>query len=170
MVNVKTLFTRLLLAVLILAISIVNIPAMAAEEEIANESVSAVAVLDSDIDYYEYRESVKNPSDAKDEIIIKEDGKEYYVLADGEIGIGLYVAGNGGDNTTFKNWANKAYLVLPKVNNAASFSFRFPGTTAIENVEVENEVKAIYDLTGRRVEAITAPGIYIIGGKKVLVK
>ena len=107
---------------------------------------------------------------AEDEIIIKEDGKEYYVLADGEIGIGLYVAGNGGDNTTFKNWANKAYLVLPKVNNVASYSFRFPGTTAIENVEVENEVKAIFDLTGRRVEAITAPGIYIINGKKVLVK
>lgn len=107
---------------------------------------------------------------AEDEIIIKEDGKEYYVLADGEIGIGLYVAGNGGDNTTFKNWANKAYLVLPKVNNTASYSFRFPGTTAIENVEVENEIKAIYDLTGRRVEAITAPGIYIVGGKKVLVK
>ena len=56
--------------------------------------------------------------------------------------------------------------------NAASYSFRFDGigTTGIENVEVENEVKAIFDLTGRRVEAITAPGIYIVGGKKVLVK
>ena len=32
------------------------------------------------------------------------------------------------------------------------------------------EVKTIYDLTGRRVEAITAPGIYIINGKKALVK
>jgi hypothetical protein len=37
-------------------------------------------------------------------------------------------------------------------------------------VEVENEVKAIFDLTGRRVEAITAPGVYIVNGKKVLVK
>ena len=55
--------------------------------------------------------------------------------------------------------------------NAASYSFRFgEGTTAIENVEVENEVKVIYDLTGRRVEAITAPGIYIVNGKKTLVK
>jgi hypothetical protein len=32
------------------------------------------------------------------------------------------------------------------------------------------KVKAIYDLTGRRVEAITHPGIYIINGKKVFVK
>ena len=109
---------------------------------------------------------------AEEDIIVKEDGKEYYVLADGENGLGFYVAGNGGDNTAFKNWANKAYLVLPKQEdeNAAYFSFRFPGTTAIESVEVENEVKAIYDLTGRRVEAITAPGIYIVNGKKVLVK
>ena len=69
------------------------------------------------------------------------------------------------------NNANKAYLPASVANGAASYSFRFgEGTTAIENVEVENEVKAIYDLTGRRVEEITAPGIYIINGKKVLVK
>ena len=75
-------------------------------------------------------------------------------------------------NGSFLNKANKAYLPKTKGMNAASYSFRFEGegTTAIENVEVENEVKAIYDLTGRRVEAITAPGIYIVNGKKVLVK
>ena len=43
--------------------------------------------------------------------------------------------------------------------------------TAIEEVKGENgEVKTIYDLTGRKVEAITAPGIYIVNGKKTLVK
>ena len=79
------------------------------------------------------------------------------------------------DGTSWMNNANKAYLpasVLPTdAQGAANFSFRFgEGTTAIENVEVENAVKAIYDLTGRKVEAITAPGIYIVNGKKVLVK
>ena len=78
------------------------------------------------------------------------------------------------NGTSWKNNANKAYLPvsnLPAGTNAAYYSFRFgEGTTAIENVEVENEVKAIFDLTGRRVEAITAPGIYIVNGKKVLVK
>ena len=74
------------------------------------------------------------------------------------------------NNTSFKNNANKAYLKVAPGMNAASYSFRFPGTTDIENVEVENTVKAIYDLTGRKVEAITAPGIYIVNGKKVLVK
>ena len=32
------------------------------------------------------------------------------------------------------------------------------------------EVKAIYDLAGRRLNAITGPGIYIVNGKKVLIK
>ncbi len=75
------------------------------------------------------------------------------------------------DGTAWLNNANKAYLPASVASGAASYSFRFgEGTTAIENVEVENEVKAIYDLTGRRVEVITAPGIYIVNGKKVLVK
>ena len=43
--------------------------------------------------------------------------------------------------------------------------------TAIEEVKGENgKVKAIYDLTGRRIDSITAPGIYIVNGKKTLVK
>ena len=45
------------------------------------------------------------------------------------------------------------------------------GITGINEVKTENgEVKAIFDLTGRRVAEMTAPGIYIVGGKKVLVK
>ncbi|MBQ5644218.1 MAG: hypothetical protein IIV04_00785, partial [Bacteroidaceae bacterium] len=43
--------------------------------------------------------------------------------------------------------------------------------TGIAEVKGENgNVKAVYDLTGRRVEAVTAPGIYIINGKKVMIK
>ena len=42
--------------------------------------------------------------------------------------------------------------------------------TGIEEVETGNaEERTIYDLTGRRIERITAPGIYIIDGKKVMV-
>ena len=100
-----------------------------------------------------------------------------YVLSNGNNGIGLYgvmlnkdAGGNDGE-THFKNNANKAYLPISVATPAAYYSFRFgENTTAIENVEVENASNVIYDLTGRRVEAITAPGIYIVGGKKVLVK
>ncbi len=82
-------------------------------------------------------------------------------------------------NNRFQNNSHKAYLFVEGVQGAASYSFRFgEGTTGIEEVKGEptvdasqsGEVKGIYDLTGRRVEEVTAPGIYIVNGKKVLVK
>jgi hypothetical protein len=43
--------------------------------------------------------------------------------------------------------------------------------TAIENIEeAATPVKGIYDLTGRKLDEITKPGIYVIDGKKTLVK
>ena len=82
------------------------------------------------------------------------------------------------DNTSFKNNANKAYLkVAPGISNVSFYGFRFDdeedgeeeNTTAIENVETAT-VNVIYDLSGRRVSEITEKGIYIVNGKKVLVK
>lgn len=43
-------------------------------------------------------------------------------------------------------------------------------STGIENVECENGVDGIFDISGRRIDAITVPGVYIINGNKVLVK
>ena len=95
---------------------------------------------------------------------------EAYVLGvvDGEVG--LYKAQASG--TSWLNNANKAYLPASVVPNktVAFYGFDWDGTTGIENVEVENEVKAIFDLTGRRVEEITAPGIYIVNGVKRVVR
>lgn len=80
--------------------------------------------------------------------------------------------GNNDDGGYVLCKANKAYMVLPsdKVGTISSFSFRFDGnTTEIDEVEYET-VKTIYDLQGRKLDAITAPGIYIVNGVKVLVK
>lgn len=95
-----------------------------------------------------------------------------YVLGIVDNEVGFYTATkNQQDNTAWKNNSHKAYLPKAVGLNAASYSFRFgEGTTGIEKVEMRNEKSEIYDLTGRRVEEITAPGIYIVNGKKVLVK
>ena len=78
----------------------------------------------------------------------------------------------GSGNTHIKCEGNKAYMVLPKQqNNASSYSFRFPGeTTGVEEVKGENgKVEGVYDLQGRKVEN-PSKGIYIVNGKKFLVK
>ena len=106
-------------------------------------------------------------------LVAKAENTECYVLAvDEKDGLGMYAAAKGDDRTKFYNAGHKAYLAVSLANPAAYYSFRFEGegTTGVENVEVENASNVIYDLAGRRVEAITAPGIYIVNGKKVLVK
>jgi hypothetical protein len=103
-------------------------------------------------------------------LINKEAGCTYYVLGNKD-GVGFYNVIHNGVSNQFLNGANKAYLFIASADNTAAFyGFEWEGTTGIENVEVENASNVVYDLTGRRVEAITAPGIYIVNGKKVLVK
>lgn len=59
-------------------------------------------------------------------------------------------------------------------NDEAEFSFTFDGSsiiTGIDGIEADGEGREIiFDLTGRQVKEITAPGIYIINGVKTLVK
>lgn len=97
--------------------------------------------------------------------------EEAYVLADGDDGVALYkVVMNGG---VFLNNANKAYLpasALPQTLNAKALKFNFD-TTGMEGVKVETEgKKVIYDLSGRRMNEMTQPGVYIVNGKKMMVK
>ena len=98
---------------------------------------------------------------------------EAYVLGVVEGKVGLYKAAMTG--TSWKNNANKAYLPMSAVANKSAefFGFDWDGTTGISEVKTENgEVKAIYDLTGRKLKGENGnlKGIYIINGKKVLVK
>ena len=61
----------------------------------------------------------------------------------------------------------KMYMSISDAE-AAAFSFRFPGTTAVESVEAEGaDNGCAYDLFGRPVENPTK-GLYIINGKKVI--
>ena len=92
-----------------------------------------------------------------------------YVLSAPAGKVGLYQAEL--TDGAFQNNANKVYFDAPAAAEIVSYSFNFDwaGTTGIEGVTAEGaQDGAIYDITGRRVKAITAPGIYIVNGKKVV--
>ena len=85
-----------------------------------------------------------------------------YLLTNGAQGIGFYSCSGG----TLK--ANKAYLQLEGAQQA--LCMRIAGEiTEIEQLTIDNGQLTIYDLQGRRVEN-PAKGIYIVNGKKVVVK
>lgn len=67
--------------------------------------------------------------------------------------------------------ATTAYLAVPKTvaNGANALFFDFGPETGINEIQTEQADKAIFDLSGRRVQKATK-GFYIVGGKKVLVK
>lgn len=102
------------------------------------------------------------------------DATAYYKLAQGEDGLGFYYgAENGG---AFKNGAHKAYLAVmtPFLSQMRGFSFDSM-TTGINHVVANAEhakSTVIYDLNGRRVNSLNAAakGVYIVNGKKVIVK
>ena len=96
-----------------------------------------------------------------------EPGFKYYILAnDAENGIGFYFQKDTNGKSAFCG-QYKAVLVLPEKTDA--IGFRLDGATMIEAVEAPADDALIYDLTGRRVQD-AASGIYIVNGKKVLVK
>lgn len=85
--------------------------------------------------------------------------------------LNLNAAGEPG-TTHFKNRANKVYLEIPLnlSQNIQLFNLnRDNSSTGIEEIESE-KVQTIYDIQGRRVLRITSPGVYIVNGKKQIVK
>ena len=98
----------------------------------------------------------------------------YYILGVGNNSeVGLYQPLlEEAEGTAFLNNANKAYLCIPEGSKVKFFSFSIGGgTTGIEGVESdETLIEEIYDLQGRKVKEITAPGMYIINGKATIVK
>lgn len=93
------------------------------------------------------------------------DGSTIYVLADGGNGVGFYLL-----KSDKKVLAGKAYLEVTG-SNSPSFIGIGDDTTGIDEVSSKTEeVRSDYfDLQGRRV-AQPIKGLYIVNGKKVIVK
>lgn len=108
--------------------------------------------------------------------LINKVGGAFYVLGKNAKGnVGLYNPVNDENVNEFYNAGHKAYMFIPASTQTIGYSFGFDwsGTTGIDNIEEateESATEAIYDITGRKIKAITTPGLYIIGGKKVVVK
>lgn len=100
-------------------------------------------------------------------------GYKYYKLAyddfDNQTGLGFYWGAPEGGKFFVK--AGTAYLAVP-AGEATAKGFAFNGeATGIEgvNANVEN-AKAIYNLNGQRVASMAKPGLYIVNGKKMVVR
>lgn len=106
------------------------------------------------------------------------EGYKYYKLAyndyEAKTGLGFYWGAENG--APFKSKKGLAYLEIPETTTSGAAPTHFligGGTDGISNVK--SDVKAdkdgvIYNIAGQRVNAATKPGLYIIGGKKVVVK
>ncbi len=98
-------------------------------------------------------------------------GAVYYKLSLNKAGdansVGFYYG--AADGAAFTNGAHKAYLALPAASGVRAFLFNGNTTTGIQNAIANNAASQVYDLQGRRVQS-AQKGLYIINGKKVLVK
>ena len=89
--------------------------------------------------------------------------KPIYVLANGNLGVGFYLW-NGAALSS-----GKVYLELPAAASSRTFIGLGGETTGIKNVNANVNDNLYFDLQGRRVAQPTK-GLYIVNGKKVLVK
>ena len=106
-------------------------------------------------------------------MIAGEEGYVYLMLSlnakkdPGSVGF-YYGAANG---APFTNGAHKAYLALPK-GEAAGAKYVWFDTTGISGIEAAESSTDVYSVTGVRAgkRSDLPKGIYIVGGKKIVVK
>lgn len=103
------------------------------------------------------------------------DGYCYYKLAyndyTSKTDLGFYYG--AADGAPFAVKKGLAYLAVPTTSGAAPARFVLGGDTdAISSVnsDVENAETVIYTIAGQRVGTATKPGLYIVNGKKLIVK
>ena len=103
-----------------------------------------------------------------------ETGYKYYKLAYNNYstkqGLGFYWGAE--DGGAFKVKDGLAYLAVPSADAHNAKGFRFDGVTdGIDGVEVDrNKSHDLYNLIGQRVVGKAAPGLYVVNGKKVIIR
>ena len=119
------------------------------------------------------QQTTVNAEGLKCYLLLKNGGKEAFYWVYKEYNSNGELVSPGTDEGGYiKCDANKAYMTLEDTSlSAASYSFRFVGgSTGIEEItEPTQECNAVYDLQGRKV-VVPSKGLYIVNGKKTLVK
>ena len=112
-------------------------------------------------------EAGDNKAESQEEVTLSGDYVTYVLTVKNE------KAGFYRKESNFTVYNNKAYLNIPTEQASNVQRIRFgkqEGATEIETSEIKTqESELIYDLMGRRVEKMEK-GIYIVNGKKVIVK
>lgn len=149
----------------------------------ANTGVLIKSLENSVTYYYPYEaETVTilanqlKPAPAEGGVFTPETDYKYYKLAyddyDAKTGLGFYRGeANGG---VFSVKAGTAYLAVPSTSehtNVKGFSFD-GASTGVSAVDVEEPAKTrvIYNIAGQKVNAMTKAGLYIVNGKKIVIR
>ena len=147
-------------------------------EEVSKASANTAVILYADVEeatsytVYTTNESASTTTHTNELQIsngsVTGNGSTIYVLANGDNGLGFYLVENGSAIT-----AGKAYLEVSGENAASQFiGFGDDNeTTGIQTVanSQQSASNSYYDLQGRRVAQPTK-GLYIVNGKKVIIK
>ena len=99
------------------------------------------------------------------------DGVKFYMLSYGTGAhadvLGFYYGAE--DGAAFESAAGKCWLEVPASSGIKSLVFD-GGVTGLDNTSLRSADSVVYDLSGRRVAQPVKGGLYIVNGKKVLVK
>lgn len=97
-----------------------------------------------------------------------------YIFNNGDM---YHLTQSGHTMKAFRCWLTPVYETSADANAAKTFSFGFDGneTTGIDNVHanrLDNKSQKVYNMNGQQIDSLLGvqPGIYIVGGKKVVIK
>lgn len=97
-----------------------------------------------------------------------------YIFNNGDM---YHLTQSGHTMKAFRCWLTPVYETSSDANAAKAFSFGFDGneTTGIDNVHanrLDNKSQKVYNMNGQQIDSLLGvqPGIYIVGGKKVVIK
>ena len=102
-----------------------------------------------------------------------ETGFQYYKLAydnyETKERLGFYLGEENGGAFYVK--AGTAYLAVPSTSNVKGFSFD-GASTGVSAVDAEEPsmTRGSYNIAGQKVNAMTKAGLYIVNGKKIVIR